>query len=139
MVTNRVENDNAFGPQSHGVGLSSAGCLNSWRNSAPQGTRPTLACPGLSGYPKIEHLLVDGYDVVCNKQKVQGYRAPGQSQATLAVETVIDALAEKLGMDPMEFRLKNAVQAGDPMPNGTPHAPFGCRELEEAMLAHPHY
>src|SRR5205807_6767732 len=72
-------------------------------------------------------------------QKVQGYRAPGQSQATLAVETVIDALAEQLGMDPMEFRLKNAVQAGDLMPNGAPHASFGCRELEEAMLAHPHY
>lgn len=96
------------------------------------------ALTGFGPY-KIEHLLVDGYDVVCNKQKVQGYRAPGQSQATLAVETVIDELAEKLGMDPMEFRLKNAVQAGDLMPNGAPHAPFGCRELEEAMLAHPHY
>src|SRR6266850_4481766 len=96
------------------------------------------ALTGFGPY-KIAHLLVDGYDVVCNKQKVQGYRAPGQSQATLAVETVIDELAEQLGMDPMEFRLKNAVQAGDPMPNGTPHAPFGCRELEEAMLAHPHY
>src|SRR6266853_370251 len=55
------------------------------------------------------------------------------------VAAVIAELAEQLGMDPMEFRLKNAVQAGDPMPNGTPHAPFGCRELEEAMLAHPHY
>src|SRR5262244_2050150 len=96
------------------------------------------ALTGFGPY-KIAHLLVDGYDVVCNKQKVQGYRAPGQSQATLAVETVIDELAEQLGMDPMEFRLKNAVQAGDPMPNGAPHAPFGCRELEEAMLAHPHY
>ena len=29
VCTNRLENDNAFGPQSHGVGLSSAGCLNS--------------------------------------------------------------------------------------------------------------
>src|SRR5713101_457813 len=96
------------------------------------------ALTGFGPY-KIAHLLVDGYDVVCNKQKVQGYRAPGQSQATLAVETVIDELAEQLGMDPMEFRLKNAVQGGDPMPNGVPHAPFGCRELEEAMLAHPHY
>jgi CO/xanthine dehydrogenase Mo-binding subunit len=96
------------------------------------------ALTGFGPY-KIEHLLVDGYDVVCNKQKVQGYRAPGQSQATLAVETVIDELAEQLGMDPMAFRLHNAVQAGDPMPNGAPHAPFGCRELEEAMLAHPHY
>src|SRR5215510_13294663 len=96
------------------------------------------ALTGFGPY-KVAHLLVDGYDVVCNKQKVQGYRAPGQSQATLAVETVIDELAEQLGMDPIEFRLKNAVQAGDPMPNGAPHAPFGCRELEEAMLAHPHY
>ena len=96
------------------------------------------ALTGFGPY-KIDNMLVDGYDIVCNKQKVQGYRAPGQSQATLAVETVIDELAEKLGMDPMEFRLKNAVQAGDLMPNGAPHAPFGCRELEEAMLAHPHY
>ena len=52
------------------------------------------ALTGFGPY-KIEHLLVDGYDVVCNKQKVQGYRAPGQSQATLAVETVIDELAEQ--------------------------------------------
>jgi len=96
------------------------------------------ALTGFGPY-KIDNLLVDGYDIVCNKQKVQGYRAPGQSQATLAVETVIDEVAEKLGMDPMEFRLKNAVQEGDLMPNGVPHAPFGCRELEEAMLAHPHY
>ncbi len=87
----------------------------------------------------IENMLVDGYDVVCNKQKVQAYRAPGQPQAAFAVEPVIDALAEKLGMDPMELRLKNAVQEGDRMPNGVPHAVFGCREMEEAMKDHPHY
>jgi CO/xanthine dehydrogenase Mo-binding subunit len=55
------------------------------------------------------------------------------------VESVIDELAEKLGMDPMEFRLKNAVQEGDRMPNGVRHARFGCREVEEAIMAHPHY
>jgi CO/xanthine dehydrogenase Mo-binding subunit len=87
----------------------------------------------------MEHMLVDGYDVVCNKPKVQGYRAPGQPQAAFAVESVIDELAEKLGMDPMEFRLKNAVQEGDRMPNGVRHARFGCREVEEAIMAHPHY
>ena len=96
------------------------------------------ALTGFGPY-KIDNMLVDGYDIVCNKQKVQGYRAPGQSQATLAVETVIDELAEKLGMDPMELRLKNAVKEGDLMPNGAPHATFGCSELEEAILAHPHY
>ena len=58
--------------------------------------------------------------------------APGQPQGAFAVEPVIDELAEKLGMDPMDFRLKNAVKPGDRMPNGVPHTRFGCRELEEA-------
>jgi len=93
---------------------------------------------GLGPY-KIDNLLIDGYDVVCNKPKVQGYRAPGQPQAAFAVEPVIDELAETLGMDPIEFRLMNAVIEGDRMPNGVAHSVFGCRELEEAMLNHPHY
>ena len=96
------------------------------------------ALNGLGPY-KIDNLLVDGYDVVCNKQKVQAYRAPGQPTAALAVETVIDELAQKLEMDPLEFRLKNAVQEGDRMPNQVPHSRIGCTELEEAMKAHPHY
>ena len=87
----------------------------------------------------IENMLVDGYDVVCNKQKVQAYRAPGQPQAAFAVEPVIDELAEELGMDPMDLRLKNAATEGDRMPNGVPHAVFGCVEMEEAMKTHPHY
>ena len=93
---------------------------------------------GLGAY-NIENLRVDGYDVVCNKQKVQAYRAPGQPQAAFAVEPVIDELAEKLGLDPLEFRLMNAAKEGDRMPNGVPHARLGVEELEEAMKAHPHY
>ena len=87
----------------------------------------------------IENMLVDGLDVVCNKQKAQAYRAPGQPQAAFGVECAIDELAEKLGMDPMELRLKNAVKEGDRMPNGVPHSRFGCVEVEEAMKDHPHY
>ena len=96
------------------------------------------AITGFGSY-NLEHILVDGYDVVCNKQKAQSYRAPGQPQAAFTVECAIDELAEELGLDPMELRLKNAVKEGDRMPNGVPHAVFGCRELEEAMLNHPHY
>ena len=96
------------------------------------------ALTGLGPY-NIDNILVDGYDVVCNKQKVQAYRAPGQPQAAFAVEPVIDELAEALGMDPMELRLKNAVQEGDRMANGVPHPPIGCKEVMEAMVAHPHF
>ena len=92
-----------------------------------------------TGPYNIENVLVDGYDIVCNKQKVQAYRAPGQPQGCFAVEPVIDELAEKLGIDPMEFRLMNVSKEGDRMPTGVPHAVLGCREMEEEMKAHPHY
>ncbi|MQF70234.1 xanthine dehydrogenase family protein molybdopterin-binding subunit [SAR202 cluster bacterium AD-804-J14_MRT_500m] len=92
-----------------------------------------------TGAYNIENLLVDGLDIVCNKQKVQAYRAPGQPQAAFAVEPVIDELAEKLGLDPLDFRLKNAVREGDRMPNGVPHRRFGCKEILETMKNHPHY
>ncbi len=93
---------------------------------------------GLSVY-KIENFEVDGYDVVTNTQKMQSYRAPGQPPATFAVEGVIDELAEKLNIDPMDFRLRNAVAEGDRMPNGVQYPRIACKELEEAMKAHPHY
>ncbi len=91
------------------------------------------------GSYNVENMLVNGYDVICNKQKAQAYRAPGQPQAAFAVESAMDELAGKLGMDPMDLRLKNAVKEGDRMPNGVAHAVFGCVELEEAMKNHPHY
>jgi xanthine dehydrogenase molybdenum-binding subunit len=42
-------------------------------------------------------------------------------------------------MDVLEFRLQNAVQEGDRMPNGVRHPRIGCQEVLEAMRAHPHY
>ena len=92
-----------------------------------------------TGPYNIENLLVDGYDVVVNKQKVQAYRAPGQPQGAFAVEPVIDELAQALNMDPLELRLKNASREGDRMPNGVAHPRFGVREMEQAMRDHPHY
>ena len=96
------------------------------------------ALSGLGPY-KIDNLLVDGFDVVCNKPSTQAYRAPGQPQAAFAVETVIDELAERLDVDSMELRLRNAVKEGDRAPSGVPHRRFGCVEVEEAMRSHAHY
>ena len=92
-----------------------------------------------TGPYNIENLLVDGYDVVTNHQKVQAYRAPGQPQGSFSVEPLMDELAEKLGLDPLELRLRNVVKEGDRQPNGVPHPVFGAKELEEAMRDHDHY
>ena len=93
---------------------------------------------GLTSY-NLENLLIDGYDVVVNRPKVQAYRAPGSPIAAYAVESVVDELAEKLGMDPLDFRKKNAAKEGDRMPSGVVQPRIGCVEVLEAMKAHPHY
>ncbi len=53
--------------------------------------------------------LIDCYDVVVNKPRSFAYRAPGSTQACFATEHVVDLLAAELGIDPLEFRLKNCA------------------------------
>ena len=88
---------------------------------------------------KIENLLIDGYDVVVNKPKTSAYRAPGSPQASFAVEQVVDELAQELGMDPLELRLKNVTQTGDRQASGMPFPSIGAKQLEETIKDHPHY
>jgi CO/xanthine dehydrogenase Mo-binding subunit len=80
-----------------------------------------------------------GYDVVGNRPKVAAYRAPGSPIAAFAVESVIDVLAQKIGMDPLEFRLKNAARKGTKMVYGATLAHDGYAETVEALLRHPAY
>ncbi|HEX3725369.1 MAG TPA: xanthine dehydrogenase family protein molybdopterin-binding subunit, partial [Pirellulales bacterium] len=78
---------------------------------------------------------VDGYDVLANKPKTQAYRAPGATQAAFACESVIDELAEKLGLDPIEFRLKNAAKKGTRRVDGPVFPRIGFVETLEAARA----
>ncbi len=87
----------------------------------------------------IPHGQTDCYDVVVNKPKVDSYRAPGGTPAVFAGEQVIDELAEKLGIDPLEFRLKNVACQGTQMIDGGTHQALGGVEVLEAARAHPHY
>jgi len=84
--------------------------------------------------------VIDGYDVVVNLSKTAAYRAPGTPAAMFAGEAVINELAEKLGMDPMELRLKNASAQGTARANGQVfRSPIGNREVMQAVMDHPHY
>ncbi len=60
----------------------------------------------------VANVVIDGYDVVVNKPSTAAYRAPGATNAAFATETVVDELAEKLGIDPIDFRLMNAAKEG---------------------------
>jgi CO/xanthine dehydrogenase Mo-binding subunit len=88
---------------------------------------------------RFPNFLIEAYDVVVNKPKVAAYRAPGAPMAAFAVESLMDELARELNMDPIELRLKNAVQEGDQAPYGPTYGPIGLRETLEAARKHPHY
>ena len=87
----------------------------------------------------IENGTVDGYDVVVNKPKTAAYRAPGAPNAAYAVEQAVDELADELGMDPIELRLKNAAKEGTRRVDGPTFNRVGLVETLEAMRDHPHY
>ena len=87
----------------------------------------------------IENALVDGYDVVVNRPKVAAYRAPGAPAAAFAAEQVIDELAEKLDIDPLEFRVKNSSREGTRGPGGRPFKAIGGEQCLEAALSSDHY
>ena len=87
----------------------------------------------------IENALVDGYDVVVNKPKTSAYRAPGATNAAFAVETILDEICEKIGMDPLEFRILNSAKEGDTRVDGPVLPHVGFVETVEAAKDHPHY
>ena len=67
----------------------------------------------LGGWYLMPNCHIDGYTVYTNKQVCGPVRGPGGPQAAFAVESHMDSIAAKIGMDPVEFRLKNTPKAGD--------------------------
>jgi CO/xanthine dehydrogenase Mo-binding subunit len=97
------------------------------------GAMTTLGCY------EIENLKLDTFDVVVNRPKVAAYRAPGSPASAFACESVVNELAEKCGIDPIEFRLRNAAREGSPQPAGPPFKKIGCIETLEALRASDHF
>jgi xanthine dehydrogenase molybdenum-binding subunit len=87
----------------------------------------------------IPNILIDAYDVVVNRPKTAAYRAPGATNAAMAAETVVDELAEKCGMDPLDFRTLNASQEGTPQTVGPPFKRIGFVETLDAIRNSDHY
>ncbi|TGD75495.1 xanthine dehydrogenase family protein molybdopterin-binding subunit [Mangrovimicrobium sediminis] len=86
-----------------------------------------------------ENIRSKGREVLTNLPRVWAYRAPGAPQALTAVECVVSELAAAIGMDPIEFRLKNAVQEGDVPLYGMPFSAVGLKECLQAAKDHPNY
>ncbi|MGH2541978.1 MAG: xanthine dehydrogenase family protein molybdopterin-binding subunit, partial [Ardenticatenaceae bacterium] len=150
LTMSRADVLEATGPTSGAYVKVKIGATNDGRITAAQGylAFEAGAFPGspiggatacmLSSY-NIENLQLDGYDVVDNKPKTSAYRAPGAPIGTFGVEVVIDELAEKLGIEPMEFRLMNAAKEGTRRSDGSVNARIGGEAVMNAVKNHDHY
>ena len=87
---------------------------------------------------EVPNVRIEGLAAVVNKPKVRAYRGPGAPQATFAAESVVNELAHELGMDPIEFRLKNALRSGGSNIIGE-FREIGLVDCLEAAKAAPHY
>jgi CO/xanthine dehydrogenase Mo-binding subunit len=87
----------------------------------------------------IPNARLEGYDVVVNGPKSAAYRAPGSPVSAFAMETAVDQLCEKLGMDPLDFRLLNSSKEGTRQATGPVFPHIGFVETLQAAKAHPHY
>jgi CO/xanthine dehydrogenase Mo-binding subunit len=71
-----------------------------------------------TGAYTIPNLSFDGYVVFTNRVPTTAMRGFGVTSVSFAVETHVSRVADVLGMDPLELRLKNANRIGDTSPNG---------------------
>jgi CO/xanthine dehydrogenase Mo-binding subunit len=150
MVMSRAEVFRASGPTSGSkvwvkIGANRKGRITAaeavlkYQAGAFQGSPVQPGCMCAFAPYDLDNVRVVGFDVVVNRPKVAAYRAPGGPISEFAVESVIDELAKQLGLDPIEFRLKNAAKEGTKAAYGPKFGPIGLVQTLEAARNHPHY
>jgi CO/xanthine dehydrogenase Mo-binding subunit len=72
----------------------------------------------LAGSYNIPHVRIDSYCVYTNSVPRGHVRAPGEPQALFAVESHMDMIAAEMGLDPLDFRLRNCLHDGDTIAGG---------------------
>lgn len=85
----------------------------------------------LAGPYKIPNLRLEGCAVYTNKANFGSFRAPSGPQGCFAVESHMDIIAHKMGLDPLELRLRNVIEEGDPGPTGQVVTSVSIREVLE--------
>ena len=85
----------------------------------------------------IPNADVKGLDVVSNRPNVTAYRGPGAPQGNYVFEAILDEIADELGMDPWELRLKNALGPDKPTIYGAKIGDAAIQECIDSVRNHP--
>ena len=88
-----------------------------------------LGTPAREMY-RCPNVRTEEYTVYVNAGPARAMRAPGHVQAFFALDSILDDLAEKLGMDPLDFRIKNIAEIDQ-----VRRRPYTSKRLKEAYEA----
>jgi CO/xanthine dehydrogenase Mo-binding subunit len=150
IVLNREEVMKATGPGAAAVvtikmGVTKDGKIKAAQSRLVYGAGAFPGAPIMRGVQTVfacyqpENSRIDGYDVVTNTPRVAAYRAPGATVSSFCTEQVMDELARKLGMEPMDFRIMNASKTGDYTVDDNQYTRIGIVEMLQAAKNHPAY
>ncbi len=87
----------------------------------------------LGGPYRLKAMQYDGYRAYTNKPTCGAQRGHGGVAHRAAIEQLVDMIAEELGIDPIEMRLKNIMSTGDRTVNQLDTSSLGLRECVEAI------
>jgi len=108
-------------------------------NGASAGWHAGLTASFLGGTYRLPNFDLQGYEVSTNKTPTDAYRAPGAPQAYFALESLMDELAQELGVDPIDLRLRNVSREGDLTADGQRWPRIASADCLEEALRHPLY
>src|SRR6059036_369988 len=103
------------------------GAYTSWGSTTPSVMLSTVA-----GLYRVPNVRFDTTIVYTNNQYSGSMRGYGNPESTFAVESQMDELAERLGIDPLELRRRNATKPGDVNPQGFVITSFAMLECLDA-------
>ena len=150
MVMSREEVFRATGPASGSINTIKIGCRNDGTITAMY-AKLIYEAGAFPGSPvgagsmcifapyDVPNIYIEGNDVVVNRPKVAAYRAPGAPQSMYAGESVLDELAQRIDMDPLDFRMKNAADEGTEAAYGPRFQAIGLKQCIVAAKKHPNY
>ena len=96
-------------------------------------TTPSVMMMPITTLYRVPNVRYEAKCVYTNNTYAQAMRGYGNPQATFAIESTIDMLAEAAGIDPIEFRRMNANQSGDVSTQGLRITTCGLVECMDAV------
>ena len=91
------------------------------------------ACTHAAGPYHYENFECDGWAYYTNNPPAGAFRGFGVTQTCFAVESLLNEMADKIGISPWEIRYRNAIRPGEALPNG--QIVDGSTGLVETLLA----